>query len=161
MMARGPRQPVEVLERVHFPHSLGLFYTAMTQYLGFPSFGDEYKVMGLAAYGEPRFVAEVGQLVPARPDGTFRLDLDYFRHLSEGVDMTWEDGAPELGRSSRRRSEELLGPARQPGEELTQRHKDMAASLQAVYEERFFALVQRAAEAHRDEAAWRSPAAAP
>lgn len=142
MMAVGRGRSVEVLQRVHFPHSLGLFYTAITQYLGFLGFGDEYKVMGLAAYGEPSFADRLRQVVPARPDGTFRLDLRYFRHLSEGVDMTWEDGYPELGRVYTPALEELLGPARRPGEELAQRHKDFAASLQQVYEERFFALVR-------------------
>jgi carbamoyltransferase len=142
MMAVGRGRTVEVLDRVHFPHSLGLFYTAITQFLGFPGFGDEYKVMGLAAYGEPAFADRLRRLVSPRADGTFALDLRYFRHLSEGVDMTWEDGAPELGTIYTPVLAELLGPARRPGEELTQRHKDLAASLQAVYEERFFALVR-------------------
>lgn len=142
MMAVGRGGSVEVLDRVYFPHSLGLLYTAVTQLLGFPGFGDEYKVMGLAAYGEPSFTDLLGRVVPPRPDGTFALDLRYFRHLSEGVEMTWEDGAPELGTLYTPALEELLGPARRPGEELTQRHKDLAASLQAVYEERFFALVR-------------------
>jgi carbamoyltransferase len=141
MMAVGRGNSLQVLDRVHFPHSLGLFYTAITQFLGFLGFGDEYKVMGLAAYGEPSFAERLCRIVPARPDGAFALDLRYFRHLSEGVDMTWEDGAPELGTIYTPALEELLGPARRGGEELTQRHKDLAASLQAVYEARFFALV--------------------
>jgi carbamoyltransferase len=142
MMAVGRGSTIEVLQRVHFPHSLGLFYTAATQFLGFPGFGDEYKVMGLAAFGEPSFADRLGRLVPPRPDGAFTLDLRYFRHLSEGVDMTWEDGAPDLGRIYTPALEDLLGPARQPGEELSQRHKDLAASLQKVYEDRFFSLVR-------------------
>jgi carbamoyltransferase len=142
MMAVGRGNSLEVLDRVHFPHSLGLFYTAVTQFLGFLGFGDEYKVMGLAAYGEPRFADLVGKMVPALPDGTFALDLRYFRHLSEGVDMTWEDGSPELGLVYTPALAELLGPPRQPGEELAQRHKDLAASLQKVYEDRYFALVR-------------------
>jgi carbamoyltransferase len=141
MLAHGRGNRLEVLERVHFPHSLGQLYTAVTQFLGFPHFGDEYKVMGLAAYGEPRFLAELRRVVPADGDG-FRLDLAYFRHLSEGVDMSWDDGEPRLGPLFTPRLAELLGPARERGEELTQRHKDLAASLQAVYEERFFALVR-------------------
>lgn len=142
MMAVGRGSSIEVLQRVHFPYSLGLFYTAITQFLGFLGFGDEYKVMGLAAYGDPAFADRLGRIVPPRPDGTFALDLRYFRHLSEGVDMTWEDGAPELGTIYTPALEKLLGPARRPGEELTQRHKDLAASLQKVYEDRFFALVR-------------------
>jgi carbamoyltransferase len=142
MMAVGRGNAIEVLDRVHFPHSLGLFYTAVTQFLGFPGFGDEYKVMGLAAYGEPRFAEILGKMVPAQPDGTFALDLRYFRHLSEGVDMTWEDGSPELGLVYTPAFAGLLGPPRLPGEELAQHHKDLAASLQKVYEDRFFALVR-------------------
>jgi carbamoyltransferase len=143
MLAVGRGNRIEPFERVFYPHSLGLFYTAMTQYLGFRHFGDEYKVMGLAAYGEPVFTAEVGKLVPALPDGGFRLDLSYFRHLSEGVDMTWEDGSPELGQVYSSRLEDLLGPGRRADEELSQRHKDLAASMQRVYEDRFFALVRK------------------
>jgi carbamoyltransferase len=142
MLAIGRGNAVEVLQRVHFPHSLGQLYTAVTQYLGFPAFGDEYKVMGLAAYGEPVFAAALGEVVPALRDGTFRLDLRYFRHLAEGVDMTWDDGAPTLAPLFTPALEDLLGRARRPGDELTQRHKDVAASLQRVYEERFFALVR-------------------
>ena len=142
MLAVGRGSSLQVLDRVCFPDSLGQLYTAVTQYLGFPGFGDEYKVMGLAAYGEPSYADQIRQMVPARPGGTFRLDLRYFRHLSEGVDMTWDDGAPVLGPLFTPALEELLGPARQPRDELEQRHKDIAASLQLVYEERFFALVR-------------------
>lgn len=142
MQAVGRGNRIEVLERVHFPHSLGLFYTAITQFLGFHGFGDEYKVMGLAAYGEPRFAAALEQVVPARADGSFTLDLAYFRHLSAGVDMSWDDGEPRLGMVFTPKLAELLGPARAPRAELEQRHKDLAASLQAVYEARFFALVR-------------------
>jgi carbamoyltransferase len=142
MLAVGRGSRLEVLQRVHYPHSLGLLYTALTQYLGFAHFGDEYKVMGLAAYGEPRYAPQLRRLAPTLPDGTFRLDLRFFRHLSEGVDMTWDDGSPELGVVFSPALVELLGPARQPHAELEQRHKDLAASLQQVYEERFFALVR-------------------
>jgi carbamoyltransferase len=142
MLAVGRGTRTEVLQRVFFPDSLGLFYTAITQYLGFPKYGDEYKVMGLAAYGEPSFAEKVRGLVPAMPDGTFRLDLRYFSHLSEGVDMTWDDGEPTLGDVFTPALDELLGPRRCQAEDITQRHKDIAASVQFVYEERFFALVR-------------------
>ena len=146
MLAAGRGTRTEVLHRVHFPHSLGLLYTAITQYLGFSKYGDEYKVMGLAAYGEPRFAPQLRGLVPARDDGTFSLDLRYFRHLSDGVDMTWDDGEPSLGDVFTPRLETLLGARRRPQEEIEQRHKDVAASLQAVYEERFVALVRAVLE---------------
>ena len=144
MIGRGRGRRIEVLERVYFPHSLGLFYTALTQYLGFPRCGDEYKAMALAARGEPRFARQLAAIVPERAGGGFALDLSYFRHLSEGVDFTWSDGAPELGTVFTPALPALLGPARRPDEELSARHFDVAASMQAVYEERFFALVRRA-----------------
>jgi carbamoyltransferase len=144
MLARGTGNRITPLERVHYPHSLGLFYTAITQFLGFRNFGDEYKVMGLAAYGEPRFVSELEKLVPSSPGGLFELDLRYFRHLSEGVDMTWDDGSPRLGLVFSAELERLLGPSRRVDEELAQRHKDLAASMQRVYESRFFSLARLA-----------------
>ena len=144
MMAVGRGNTIEVLDRVHFPHSLGLFYTAVTQFLGFPGFGDEYKVMGLAAYGEPVFADRCsGRMVPPRPDGTFALDLALLPpSLGRGGHDLGGRLAGAGARSTPPRSAELLGPPRRPGEELTQRHKDLAASLQKVYEERFFALVR-------------------
>src|SRR3954449_9166725 len=120
---------------VFFPHSLGLLYLAITQYLGFPHYGDEFKVMGLAPYGEPRYVKEISSLVELRSDGTFALDLSYFRHWNEGVQMTWEDGAPALGPVFTPRLEALLGPARRADDALGAQHEAIAASLQAVYEQ--------------------------
>ena len=82
---------IEVFGRVHFPHSLGSFYQAMTQFIGFPYYGDEYKVMGLAPYGEPRFMNEMRQVVRLQDDGRFELNLDYFRHATENVAYTWDE----------------------------------------------------------------------
>ncbi len=128
--------------RIHFPHSLGIFYQAMTQYLGFPGFGDEYKVMGLSAHGSPDLDAEVGQLVRIRPDGAFRLDLGYFRHHRENVAYEWSQGTPRVGRLYGPALEALLGPARSPDGVLEARHVAIAASVQAVYERAFYALVR-------------------
>jgi len=128
----GTRLSVE--GRVFFPHSLGLLYLAITQYLGFPNYGDEFKVMGLAPYGEPRFVREIESLVQLKDDGRFELDLSYFRHWSEGVQMTWEDGAPTLGAVFTPKLESLLGPARQREDPLEAKHEAIAASLQVAFE---------------------------
>ena len=125
---------LEVSDRVFFPHSLGLMYLALTQYLGFPNYGDEFKVMGLAPYGEPRYVREIESLVHLTPGGRFELDLSYFSHWSDGVDMTWSDGAPTIGRVFTPKLEELLGPARSKDEPLTPKHEAIAASLQAAFE---------------------------
>jgi len=121
--------------RVFFPHSLGAFYLAMTQYLGFPRYGDEYKVMGLAPYGEPRFVEELRQVVRSRNDGGFELDLRFFRHHDTDLDYRWEGGRPTVEPHFTRELEALLGPARGPEEELTQHHRDIARSVQARFEE--------------------------
>ncbi|HZQ65902.1 MAG TPA: carbamoyltransferase C-terminal domain-containing protein [Gaiellaceae bacterium] len=141
MLAEGRGSSLRVLERVLFPHSLGIFYTAVTQWLGFPGYGDEGKVMGLAPYGTPRFLDEMRRMV--RPHGDlFELGLDFFRHDKEGVDMTWDEGTPAIGRLFSDRMEETFGPAREPGSELTAQHEDVAASLQAMLEEAYLQLVR-------------------
>jgi carbamoyltransferase len=121
--------------REFFPHSLGLLYLAVTQYLGFPHYGDEFKVMGLAPYGEPRFVEPMRSLVRLERDGRFTLDLSYFSHWSDGVQMTWDEGAPSIGRVFTPKLEALLGPARRADEPLTPTHEAIAASLQVVFED--------------------------
>jgi carbamoyltransferase len=134
-VGRGNR--FEVDGGVRFPHSLGLFYTAFTQLLGFPKYGDEYKMMGLSAYGEPRFVEQVRDVVRAEED-QIRLNLDYFVHHSEGVEMSWNDCEPTVGRVYSSKLTEVFGPARAPRSELEPRHADLAASAQAVLEECYF-----------------------
>ncbi len=128
--------------QIYFPHSLGAFYTAITQYLGFPHYGDEYKVMGLAPYGSPRHIDAMRKIVKLQADGTFRLDLRYFRHATENLPHQWSQGIPVVGEHWSSEIETLLGPARQPDQPLDQRHKDIARSAQAMYEEAFFHLLQ-------------------
>ncbi len=137
MWGMGTGNKIDVRHRTFFPHSLGLFYLAFTQYIGFPKYGDEYKVMGLAAYGKPEFMKEMRQIVKTTSDG-FDLDLDFFIHHSEGVTMTWNDGEPHMGPVFSGQLEELLGPARINGGSIEERHKNIAASLQTRYEEVVF-----------------------
>src|SRR5438067_379588 len=139
---------VKIDNRVYFPHSLGIFYSALTQFLGFRHYGDEYKMMGLAPYGEPNYLEPLREVVRIRPDGTFRLNLKYFRHHIGNVSYTWKDCAPEVGTLYRRRLVGLLGPARRPDEPLEQKHKDIARSVQATYEKAFFALLQALHKQH-------------
>jgi carbamoyltransferase len=136
--ARGDGSRLEMLDRIYFPHSLGLLYLAITQYLGFMKYGDEFKVMGLAPYGQPDFVPPLEKLVRLLPDGRFELDLAYFTHWSGGARMTWDDGEPVIERVFTERLERELGPARRPDEPLTARHEAIAASLQAVFERAVF-----------------------
>ena len=137
----GGRNGIEIEDRVYFPHSLGIFYSAVTQFIGFPHYGDEYKVMGLAPYGEPKFVREMSGLVEITNNGKFKLDLRYFCHHTANVSYSWNNCAPEVGQLYRDEMAELLGPPRNPDEPLEQRHKDLARSAQIVYEEAFFALL--------------------
>ncbi len=137
----GRGSDVSVDGRVFFPHSLGAFYTAVTQFLGFPNYGDEYKVMGLAPYGEPRYLDQMRQIVPLETDGSYRLYLQYFRHARERLPHQWSSGTPVVGAHWSPAMEQLLGPARRPDQPLEQRHKDIARSAQAMYEEAFFHLL--------------------
>jgi carbamoyltransferase len=135
MWARGEGNTIDVLGQVEYPYSTGIVYTATTQFLGFPYYGDEGKVMGLAPYGKPRFMTEFRNIIPTEPGGKFKLDLDYFRHHAEGVDMTWDQGSPTIGRIFSDAFAQTFGPAREPGAALTDRERDIAASLQQRLEE--------------------------
>jgi carbamoyltransferase len=135
MWGQGDGNSIEVLGHVEYPHSTGIVYTATTQFLGFPHYGDEGKVMGLAPYGKPRFIDEFREIIATEKDGQFRLNLDYFRHHTEGVDMTWDKGSPVIGRIFSDEYAQLFGPPRAPGSALTDRERDIAASLQIRLEE--------------------------
>jgi carbamoyltransferase len=132
---------IDVQGRVYFPHSLGIFYQALTQYLGFPNYGDEYKVMGLAPYGRPDKMEEMRRIVTLHEDGGYRLNLEYFRHHREKIEYEWENGSPTVGDLYSDALESLLGPARKRDQQLTQEHFDIARSVQAMYEEAFFHLL--------------------
>jgi carbamoyltransferase len=137
----GRGDALSVDGRVYFPHSLGLFYQALTQYLGFPHYGDEYKVMGLAPYGEPRQLDAMRQIVRLQPGGGFELDLAFFRHHREETPYQWAEGAPQFGDLFSDALEDLLGPRRAATDPLEDGHRDIARSVQAMYEEAFFHLI--------------------
>ncbi len=133
-LAEGEGNRVRILREIHFPHSLGLLYSAFTYYTGFKVNSGEYKVMGLAPYGEPRYAQTIfDDLIDLKPDGTFRLNLDYFDYCT-GLTMT-----------NRRFDERFGGPPRKPSEPVTQRHMDLAASVQAVTEEAMLRLTRSVA----------------
>jgi carbamoyltransferase len=123
-VATGRGNHLEVTKEIHFPHSLGLLYSAFTYYTGFKVNSGEYKLMGLAPYGEPRYAKKIfDHLIDLKPDGSFRLNLDYFEYCT-GLKMT--NG----------RFDNLFGgPARKPDDPVEQRHMDVAASIQVVLEE--------------------------
>ena len=131
----GRGNEVAITREIHFPHSLGLLYSAFTYYTGFRVNSGEYKVMGLAPYGEPRYVDTILEhVLDLKQDGSFRLDQRYFDYAT-GLTMT------------NRRFDDLFGgPARRAGEPLAQRHMDLAASVQAVIEEAMLRLTRALAE---------------
>ena len=135
MWALGEGNSIDVLDQVEYPHSTGIVYTATTQFIGFPHYGDEGKVMGLAPYGKPRYMEEFRDIIRTEERGQFRLNLDYFRHHAEGVDMTWDQGSPIIGRTFSDEFVQTFGPARERGAALTEREQDIAASLQLRLEE--------------------------
>jgi carbamoyltransferase len=141
MIAIGRGTKLEVLDSVDFPVSIGLFYTAFTQYLGFPHYGDEYKVMGLAPYGEPKHVDKVKEIIKYLPNGLFTWDDRYFVQPTK-AGFKYENNIPSVGNLYSEYFEEQFGPARQKGEELSQYHKDLAHSVQRVTEELIFYMLR-------------------
>lgn len=138
MWGIGEGNEIKIIGQVKYPHSLGFFYTAITQYLGFWKYGDEYKVMGLSAFGKPVYLDKMRRLIKLDKDGGFELDLDYFIHSKKGVKMAWQGGEPAIGKLYSDKLVELLGPSREKEEIINERHKNIAASVQALYEEVFF-----------------------
>lgn len=141
MWAGGEGNKIKIFGDISFPHSLGMYYTAITQYLGFLGFGDEYKVMGLASYGKPEYKDEFEKIVLYSGGAKFKLGLKYFRHHKKLVDMNFETGYPELDILFSRYLEKRLGPARKKDEPIEERHKNIAASLQSRIEEVIFSLL--------------------
>ena len=139
----GRKNKISVDDRVYFPHSLGIFYQALTQYLGFPHYGDEYKVMGLAPYGRPSAVDKMHDIVRLKDNGGYELNLRYFRHHVEEISYQWSHGSPVTGDLYSPALEALLGPRRNPDDPLENEHRDLARSVQTMYEEAFFNLISK------------------
>ena len=135
--AVGQGNDLNIIKEIHFPHSLGLLYSAFTYYTGFKVNSGEYKVMGLAPYGEPKYAKAIfDHLIDVKPDGSFRLNLDYFSYCT-GLTMTDARFDAVFG-----------GAPRKPDELLEQRHMDLAASIQAVTEEVVLRLTRSLASAN-------------
>ena len=143
MWGIGQGNRIDVLGQVEYPHSAGALYTATSQYLGFTKYGDEGKVMGLAPYGQPRYLDAFRDIIRTDNSGGFKLNLDYFLHHSEGVEMTWDEGSPTIGRMFSEKFIDTFGPARSAGEPITSKEEDIAASLQARLEEVAFHILNR------------------
>ena len=143
MTAIGTDNNIEVLDSVNYPHSLGVFYTTVTQFLGFPNYGDEYKVMGLAPYGEAKYLKELSSIVEKTADGFFVLNEKYFKHFKEGVAMDWENGEPTVDFLYTKSWEELFWKSRKKGDTLEQFHIDLATSVQRFTEDVIFHILTK------------------
>ena len=143
----GNGSQIDVQASIFYPHSLGSFYQAITQFIGFPNYGDEYKVMGLAPYGEPKYLDQMRRIVLLQKNGSYKLNLKYFVFHKQKVDYEWENGSPRVGRLFSDELTTLLGSKREKDEELTQFHKDLAASAQAMFEEALFHMLNKISDA--------------
>ena len=138
MIGIGRGNQIDVLDSVDFPHSVGLFYTAFTQLLGFPHYGDEYKVMGLAPYGEPKYVDQLKDVINFTNDGLFTLNQKYFRSAKSGIISYGKDHVPVVAPLYSEYMVEKFGSVRKKDDVLAQYHKDMAASVQRFTEQLIF-----------------------
>ena len=133
---------IQGLKKVYFPHSLGILYQAITQFLGFKNYGDEYKVMGLAAYGEPKYLKEFEDLVQYNSKNFFSLNLDYFSHHSNSeFSYSFSNGIPKFSNLYSKKITELLGEERNPYDKIEKRHFDIASSLQICFENIVFSIL--------------------
>ncbi|MEO5891092.1 MAG: carbamoyltransferase C-terminal domain-containing protein [Ferruginibacter sp.] len=145
MIAVGRGNKIEVLDSVDFPVSCGLFYTAFTQFLGFPHYGDEYKVMGLAPYGEAKYTDKVKKVLQFLPNGLYTWNEEYFVQPTK-AGFKYENNIPFVGNLYSKKFTELFGKPRQANEELSQYHKDLATSVQRVTEELIFYILKHLKE---------------
>jgi carbamoyltransferase len=142
MTGVGNENKITVLNSIDFPHSVGLFYTAFTQWLGFPHYGDEYKLMGLAPYGNPQYVEKLRDVLLFKNDGSFSLNLKYLRSATSGIISYGDDHVPQVASLFSDHLVEKFGLARKKDESLSQFHKDMAASVQRITEELIFHILE-------------------
>ena len=147
----GKGNEIKIDNKIHFPHSLGIFYQALTQFLGFKNYGDEYKIMGLAPYGKPAYVEQLRKILLIKTNGNFELNLNYFKFHNENFQYKWENGKVEIENLYSDKIKTLLGPERIQGQELTDFHKNLAHSTQKVYEEAFLNILNNLYEKYQND----------
>ncbi|MEK7257002.1 MAG: carbamoyltransferase N-terminal domain-containing protein, partial [Bacteroidota bacterium] len=142
MRGWGKGNKIHVIDSVSYPHSLGFFYSIFTQFLGFPHYGDEYKVMGLAPYGKPELTDLVWDVIRLKSNGLFELNLDYLSRWQQGDWVRFEDGIPVIEPQYSEYFVKKFGQPRQKNEPLTDFHKNLATSVQRVCEQVIFHLAE-------------------
>ncbi len=126
---------VNVVDKVIYPDSLGILYQTFTQFLGFKNYGDEYKVMGLSSYGKPKYTNRVKKLISYDKQGNFKLNLKYFNHHKNVVSFNFDDGLPIFSNFFNHKFIELFGNQRSLNDRIQEYHKDLASSVQKIFEE--------------------------
>ena len=147
----GHNTEIEVKERIHFPHSLGIFYQSITQFLGFKKYGDEYKVMGLAPYGKPKYKDKLKKVLILEDQGKFKLNLNYFKFHKSNTDFKWDNGKVSFNDLYSNKLIDLLGKERDEGENIDQFHKDIAQSAQSLYEDAFINILNETYKIYKNE----------
>ena len=147
----GENNQIKINKKVYFPHSLGIFYQAITQFLGFKNYGDEYKIMGLAPYGKPTFVDKLKKIIQLNSDGTFKLNLDYFKFYKQNFSYKWDAGEIKIEDLYSKQLINLLGKEKNKKDEINDFHKDLAHSAQKVYEEAFLNILNNLFKKYKNE----------
>ena len=137
------KEKIIIKNKILFPHSLGIFYEAFTQFLGFDNWGDEYKVMGLSSYGAPIYIKEVENVIYLKTFDNFELNLDYFSHHKKKIVYSWDNAAPKKEFLFNDKINNLFFQTRKSDEPIEQQHKDIAASVQYVYEKIIFNILDK------------------
>ncbi len=150
MWGLGINEKINIDDKIIFPHSLGIFYEALTQWLGFENYGDEYKVMGLAPYGKTKYIESLRKIVKLKKNGKFELDLKFFKHHID-VNEGYSNDPSIRKKLYSKELEKLIGPSRKKYQKITQKHKDVARSVQFLYEEVFFKILNHVYQIHKSE----------
>ncbi len=132
---------IKILKRIFYPHSIGIFYTMITQFLGFRNYGDEYKVMGLSSYGEPEYLNDMERIISYTQKGEYRLNLKYFKHHKERIDFNFEKGKPEIKDLYTEELFSLFGAPRKYSDPIEKKHINIAKSLQIHTENLIFKIL--------------------
>lgn len=141
MYGTGTENSMKSFEKVFYPHSIGIFYTMMTQFLGFKNYGDEYKVMGLSSFGKPEYQNEMENIISYSGKGKFKLNMSCFVHNRKNVDFNWETGIPDIPDLFSKKVIEMFGKPRDKSDSVSENHRNLAASMQKHTESIIFKIL--------------------
>jgi len=136
------KNKITIDNKIFFPHSLGIFYEAFTQFLGFHKYGDEYKLMGLSALGKDSEINKFNKIITLKNNGEFELNLEYFNHHTKNISYSWDNVCPVTNNLFNKKISAIFGLPRASGEALTDYHKNIAASVQKIYENSLFNILE-------------------